>query len=117
VVTRVDVHSNAERTVRTLPGVARALQNIAERIQAEAARTAAAEAVDTGLYAASWRVTPLTGGTIRVHNTARDRGKDGQGGTGFNYPIVLEWGYRHRSGRHMPALRILGRAVHTTTRT
>jgi hypothetical protein len=95
------------------PKVREAVRDVAESIQTEAARTSAVEAVDTGLYAASWRVTDLTDGTVRVHNTARDRGKDGQGGSNFNYPLyALEHGFRHhRSGKHIEGLRILGRAA------
>lgn len=82
---------------------------VAEPIQTEAVRITVAEAVDTGLMAASWRI-----GTrpriITVGNTAHSPER-------APYPAFLEHGYRHRSGRHMPARRILARAIQTTRRT
>lgn len=80
----------------------------AEKIQAQAVRTSAVEAVDTGRYTASWRVTTIrTGRTlvVRVHNKARSPDD------GFNYPATLEWGWRTRNGRHILGKHILARSI------
>lgn len=85
-----------------------ALEAIAEKVQARAAQITGAEAVDTGLMAASWRVTTIRGpnGWIaRTWNSAKSA-------EGAPYPIYVEFGYRNsRSGRHIPGRRILGRAL------
>lgn len=104
---RLDLHADLQRKVRSLPGVEQALRGVAEQIQTEAARTNAVEAVDTGLMTASWRITTVGDGVVRVHNTARS--PDNRA----NYPIFIEWGWRMRNGRHRPGLRILGRAAAT----
>ena len=54
----------------------RALKQLAEPIQDEAVRITAAEAVDTGLMAASWRLaTWRSGGTwrVRIFNQATNK--------------------------------------------
>ncbi len=88
----------------------RALRQLAEPIQDEAVRITAAEAVDTGLMAASWRLTTWRqGGTwrIRIYNRAVNRRETPP----FPYPLAQELGWRTRSGRHIPGKRILGRAL------
>lgn len=85
-----------------------ALQAMAERVQARAAQITAAEAVNTGLMAASWRVHAALEGRgwrVRILNHARSP-------EGAPYPVFQEFGWRHhRSGRHIPGKRILGRAL------
>lgn len=88
----------------------RALRQLAEPIQDEAVRITAAEAVDTGLMAASWRLTTWrSGGTwrIRVYNSALNR----ESTPAYPYPVGQEFGWRTRNGRHIPGKRILGRAL------
>lgn len=89
-------------------GVRDALEAIAEKVQTRAAQITAAEAVDTGLMAASWRVTTFQGPNgwqARTWNSARSP-------EGAPYPIYVEYGYRNsRSGRHIAGRRILGRAL------
>lgn len=90
-------------------GVRRALEGIADKVHARAAQITAAEAVDTGLMAASWRVTTFQGPggwVARVYNTAR-----ASGGSGDFYGVYQEFGWRTRNGRHIPGKRILGRAL------
>ncbi len=88
----------------------RALRRLAEPIQDEAARITAAEAVDTGLMAASWRIGRKVK-VVTVGNTAHSPQRS-------PYPAYLEHGYRHhQSGRHIPARRILARAIATARRT
>ncbi len=83
---------------------------VAQPIQDEAVRITAAEAVDTGLMAASWRIGRRPQWIV-VGDTAHSP-------EGAPYPAFLEFGYRHhRSGRHMPARRILARAIATARRT
>lgn len=85
-------------------------REIASPIQDEAARITAAEAVDTGLMAASWRVGRRFKSVV-VGNTARSP-------EGARYPYFVDQGYRHhQSGRHIPARRILARAIATARRT
>jgi hypothetical protein len=85
-------------------------REVAHPIQAEAARITAAEAVDTGLMAASWRIGRRLRSVV-VGNTAHSPQR-------ARYPAFLEFGYRHhQSGRHMPARRILARAIATAPRT
>lgn len=89
----------------------RGLEDLASPIQDEAVRITAAEAVDTGLMAASWKIEPIltpSGWMIRVWNSATNRDP---GGDNFPYPIVIEWGRRTRNGKHIEGLRILGRAL------
>lgn len=88
----------------------RALRQLAEPIQDEAARITAAEAVDTGLMAASWRITSWrSGGTwrVRIYNRAVNR----ESTPAFPYPLAQELGWRTRNGRHIAGRRILGRAL------
>lgn len=80
-------------------------RDIAGPVQDEAVRITVAEAVDTGLMAASWRVRRLPR-AVRVGNTAESE-RD------FPYPQAVEWGFRTRNGRHIPGKRILGRATTT----
>lgn len=89
-----------ERDPRILAAIRR---RYGEPIQDNAARITAAEAVDTGLMAASWRIR-TTARSVQVGNTAHSP-------EGFPYPAAVEFGYRHHSGRHMPARRILARAI------
>ncbi len=87
-----------------------ALEQLAEPIQDEAVRITATEAVDTGLMAASWRITSWrSGGTwrVRVYNRATNKQEDPP----FPYPLAQEVGWRTRNGRHIPGKRILGRAL------
>jgi hypothetical protein len=89
------------------PMIIDALHDRAERIQTRAAQISAAEAVDTGLYAASWRVAAYVAGgraVAKVFNTARSEDK-------APYPYFLEVGWRTRNGRHVPAKRILARSL------
>lgn len=102
-------HAGIEAFARS-NGVRDALQEIAERVQARAAQITAAEAVDTGLMAASWRVEMIPPGRqwiARVLNTATNKESDPP----FPYPVAQEWGWRTRHGRHIPGKRILGRAL------
>lgn len=88
-------------------GVRRALVEIGERVQARAAQITAAEAVDTGRMAASWRIAEIAtprGWIIRVWNKARSEND-------APYPIFQEFGWRTRNGRHIAGKRILGRAL------
>ncbi len=83
---------------------------VAQPIQDEAVRITTAEAVDTGLMAASWRIGRRLKAVV-VGDTARSP-------EGAPYPAFVEHGYRHhQSGRHIPARRILARAVQTARRT
>ncbi len=85
-------------------------REIAQPIQDEAVRITTAEAVDTGLMAASWRIGRRVK-IVVVGNTAHSP-------EGAPYPYFVDQGYRHhRSGRHIPARRILARAIQTARRT
>lgn len=97
----------ADRLERRMLG--RIQAEVAQPIQDEAVRITAAEAVDTGLMAASWRIRRRIK-VVSVGNTARSPKR-------APYPAFLEHGYRLRSGRHMPARRILARAIQTARRT
>jgi len=101
---RVVVKQAGIRALERHPGVIRALTQIADDIQAEAVRTSP---VDSGRYAASWRVKNVSTGrtvAIRVYNYR-------------HYAGFVEFGFRHhRSGKHIAGQRILGRAVLTARR-
>lgn len=87
------------------------LHQLVEPIQDEAVRITAAEAVDTGLMAASWKIEPILtpqGWMLRIWNSATNREP---GGDDFPYPIVQEFGWNTRNGRHIEGRRILGRAL------
>jgi hypothetical protein len=87
-----------------------ALVQLAEPIQDEAVRITAVEAVDTGLMAASWRITSWrSGGTWRVRIFNRAVNRDST--PAAPYPLFVEIGHRTRNGRHVPGKRILGRAL------
>lgn len=104
---RVDVDNAGIRSILRAPGTAAAMRHLAERAQERAAQISAAEAVDTGRYAASWRVTVFDNGRrvgARIHNTARSP-------EGTNYPPLLENGWRTRSGRHIPGKHICARSL------
>lgn len=107
-MSRFEPNQAAIDAIQRSEGVRRALEEIAERVQARAAQITAAEAVDTGLMAASWRVRTIPsprGWTARVYNTAESI-------EGFPYPAAVEHGFRHhRSGRHIPGRHILLRSV------
>lgn len=85
-----------------------ALEAVAEKVQARAAQITAAEAVDTGLMAASWRVEMIpapSGWIARVYNKAVSEDD-------HPYPARIEFGWHHhRSGKHIAGRRILGRAL------
>lgn len=92
-------------------GVRGGIKDVAEKIQDRAVEINVAEAVDTGLMAASWRVTEVPNGPsylMRVHNTARSRPRSGDPG-GANYPYFLEVGTRHMRAYHI-ALRSIDAA-------
>jgi hypothetical protein len=98
------------RRVMESDAMERALRQLAEPVQDEAVRITAAEAVDTGLMAASWRLTTWRqGGTWRIRIYNRATNKDSQ--PPFAYPLAQELGWRTRNGRHIPGKRILGRAL------
>lgn len=107
-MTRVEINQAGIAAMISSDDIRDAIQSIAEKIQARAAQLSAAEAVDTGLYAASWRVTTFhgpKGWVARVRNTARSE-------QNYPYGVALEFGYRHhQSGRHIPAKRILARSI------
>ncbi len=87
-----------------------ALVQLAEPIQDEAVRITAAEAVDTGLMAASWRITEwrtADGWRVQIYNRATNKDSEPP----FPYPLAQEVGWRTRNGRHIPGKRILGRAI------
>lgn len=111
---RIDIHDSGIDAMLASPPIRKAVRDIAERVQDEAVRISTAEAVDTGRYAASWRITDVSSGrriTLRVHNTARDPE------SGYNYPLhAIEFSWRHRSGRHMPGRYILLRSVSAAVR-
>ncbi len=106
---RVEIHQAGIDALLLSPPIRRAVLKVAEAVQGEAVRLTAAELVDTGLMAASWRITDVSGPrriTYRVHNKARSPDGDA------NYPYFHEFGYRHwPSGRHVPARRVLQRAA------
>lgn len=80
-------------------------REVADPIQDEAVRITAAEAVDSGLMAASWRVVPQPR-SVLVANKAFSEDNHAP------YPAFQEHGYRHhQSGKHMPARHILARAI------
>ena len=88
----------------------RALRQLASPIQDEAVRITTAEAVDTGLMAASWRLTTWrSGGTwrVRIFNQATNKREVPPA----PYALFQEIGWRTRNGRHIPGKRILGRAL------
>jgi hypothetical protein len=92
-------------------GMRDGLHQLAEPIQDEAVRITAAEAVDTGLMAASWKVESILtprGWMVRIWNSATNREP---GGENFPYPIVIEFGRTTSTGKHVEGLRILGRAL------
>lgn len=105
---RVDVHQSGIRELVNSREIEAALLRIGEKVQDEAVRISTAEAVDTGLYAASWRVTVIRQGrttAVRVLNTAKSV-------AGFPYPAAIENGFRHhRSGRHIRGRHILLRSL------
>lgn len=105
---RFDVNHSGIRQMLLSAEVRDALESIADKVQARAAQITAAEAVDTGLMAASWRVDMIpapSGWIARVYNRAESP-------EGFGYPAAVEYGFRHhRSGRHIAGRRILGRAL------
>lgn len=105
---RIDVHQAGIHDLANSREVEAELLRIGEKVQAEAVRISTAEAVDTGLYAASWRVTVFKHGqatAVRVLNTAKSI-------QGYPYPASLEFGFRHhRSGRHIRGRHILLRSL------
>lgn len=105
---RVDIHQADIRDLANSREVVAALLRIGEKVQDEAVRISTAEAVDTGLYAASWRVVVIRNGqttAVRVLNTAKSV-------AGFPYPSAIEHGFRHhRSGRHIRGRHILLRSL------
>jgi hypothetical protein len=111
-MTRLVMRPGYRQIVVNLPGVRQAVHHSASLIQDGAVRLTAAELVDTGLMAASWRVTDVSGPsgvTYRVHNTARS-------GEGANYPLLHEWGFRHHSGKHVAGHHIALRSIDTARR-
>lgn len=107
---RVDINQRGIDQLLASRSIEQAIKDIAEKIQTRAAQLAAAEAVDTGLYAASWRVTTFLGRrgwVARVHNKARSRSPEN-----YNYPLLaLEYSWRSRAGRHIPGKHILARSI------
>ncbi len=105
---KVDIHQAGIAAMLASDDIRDALQSIAEKIQARAVELTVAEAVDTGLMAASWRVTTFRGPrgwVARTYNSAR------ADGDGAHYAIFQEFGWRTRSGRHVPGKHILGRSI------
>ncbi len=98
-----------------------ALRHLAEPVQDEAVRITAAEAVDTGLMAASWRLTTWRAGgawRVRIYNKAtagearRLKGLTHGLDDDYAYPLSIEFGYfNRRANRHIAGRRILGRAL------
>ncbi len=104
---RVTMRAGYRQAVLNLPGIRQGIHHVASQIQDEAVRLTAAELVDTGLMAASWRVTDVSGPsgvTWRVHNMARSEDD-------ANYPLFQELGFRHHSGRHVAGHHILLRSI------
>ncbi len=109
---RLVMRPRAKQAVEGLDGVRQATHHTASLIQDEAVRLTAAELVDTGLMASSWRITDVTGPsgvTYRVHNTARSEDD-------ANYPLFHEWGFRHHSGRHIAGHHIALRSIDAARR-
>ncbi len=109
-IARFDPSTSGIRRLFESDAIERARRQLAEPIQGEAVRITAAEAVDTGLMAASWRLTTWRqGGTwrIRIYNRAVNRDQTPP----YEYPLSQEFGWRTRNGRHIPGKRILGRAL------
>ena len=94
-------------------GIRQALEHTAGTVQDEAVRITYAEAVDTGLMAASWRIRPLLRGgwVVRVINTARSPAPERA-----PYPYFQNFGWRTRSGRHIPGKHILERSIDAARR-
>lgn len=105
---RFDVNHAGIRAFMRSDGVRDGLARIAEKVQDRAVQITAAEAVDTGLMAASWRIDRVQGPNgwiVRVWNSARSP-------EGHPYPCRIEWGFHHhRSGKHVAGRRILGRSL------
>jgi hypothetical protein len=109
---RLVMRPRAQQTVESLEGVRQSTHHTAELIQDEAVRLTAAELVDTGLMAASWRVTDVSGPsgiTYRVGNRARSEDD-------VNYPLLHEWGFRHHSGKHVAGHHIALRSIDAARR-
>lgn len=107
---RFDPSTTGIRRLFESDAMRQALERLAEPIQDEAVRITDAEAVDTGLMAASWRLTTWRqGGTwrVRIYNRATNKRESPP----FPYPLAVELGWRTRNGRHIPGKRILGRAM------
>ncbi len=95
-------------------GMRRGLEGIAGNVQDEAVRITFAEAVDTGLMAASWRLRPRRepkGWVVRVINTARSEPPER-----FPYPYVQEYGRETENGQHIPGKFILTRSIDAARR-
>lgn len=108
---RFDPNPAGIRAWATGDSMRQGLEELASPIQDEAVRITVAEAVDTGLMAASWKVEPIRlpdRWMVRVWNSATNREP---GGDDFPYPIVQEFGWRTSNGREIPGKRILGRAI------
>ncbi len=103
---RIVLHPDLDRRIANHPGVVRAGEQAADRVKTEAVRITVAEAVDTGLMAASWRVTTNPAPRhwiVRIYNAA-------QSPEDFPYPYVQEYGWRTLRGRHIPGKHMLARA-------
>lgn len=110
-IARFDVNHGGIKQWATSDSMRQGLEDLASPIQDDAVRTTFAEAVDTGLMAASWKIEPILlpgSWMVRIWNSATNREP---GGDDFPYPIVVEGGRRTRNGQHIEGLRILGRAL------
>lgn len=111
-IARFDVNHAGIKQWATSDAMRQGLEDLASPIQDDAVRTTVAEAVDTGLMAASWKIEPLRlpdRWMVRIWNSARSEDD-------FPYPIVVEGGRRTRNGKHIEGLRILGRALANNSR-